>query len=464
MSFVFYDTETTGTDTWYDQILQFAAIKTDDDLNPVETFEMRCRLAPHIVPAPGAMRVTGVKASMLADPATPCHYDMIRAVQAKFFDWSPAMFIGHNSLEFDEDIFRQALYKTLHPPYLTLTDGNCRSDTLRMLHACGRFAPNAIAIPLNEKNKQTFKLGLIAEANGFENHNAHDALGDVEATVFLSRLVRDKAPDIWSNFMRFSRKPAIVDYITAESVFCWTEIYFGVSYSYLVSVIGQNQENPNEWYVYDLAVAPEELTHLASSDLEKRLAKSVKPVRVLKANGVPILFPADEAPADCKGRDRGLAELERRAELLANDQNLRERLIAAYQARKEEYEKSPHVERQIYDGFFDADNGLMNAFHRAPWADRKAIVDQFNDQRLKTIGYRLIHSEMPEALGDDLRLAHDVELAQRISVEGVDLPWLTIPRALAELEGLIEAALEDERQFLIEHRDFLAERLALVAR
>ena len=33
MPFVFYDTETTGTDTDFDQILQFAAIKTDDELN-----------------------------------------------------------------------------------------------------------------------------------------------------------------------------------------------------------------------------------------------------------------------------------------------------------------------------------------------------------------------------------------------------------------------------------------------
>ncbi len=30
MSFVFYDTETTGTDTTFDQILQFAAILTDE--------------------------------------------------------------------------------------------------------------------------------------------------------------------------------------------------------------------------------------------------------------------------------------------------------------------------------------------------------------------------------------------------------------------------------------------------
>jgi len=35
MGFVFYDTETTGTNTAFDQILQFAAVRTDDDLGEV---------------------------------------------------------------------------------------------------------------------------------------------------------------------------------------------------------------------------------------------------------------------------------------------------------------------------------------------------------------------------------------------------------------------------------------------
>ena len=38
MSFVFYDTETTGTNTTFDQILQFGAIKTDHDLNEIDRF------------------------------------------------------------------------------------------------------------------------------------------------------------------------------------------------------------------------------------------------------------------------------------------------------------------------------------------------------------------------------------------------------------------------------------------
>jgi exodeoxyribonuclease-1 len=46
MAFVFYDTETTGTDPAFDQILQFGAIRTDDDLNEIDWFEVRCRLQP----------------------------------------------------------------------------------------------------------------------------------------------------------------------------------------------------------------------------------------------------------------------------------------------------------------------------------------------------------------------------------------------------------------------------------
>ena len=36
MTFVFYDTETTGLDSAFDQILQFAAIVTDDAFNTLE--------------------------------------------------------------------------------------------------------------------------------------------------------------------------------------------------------------------------------------------------------------------------------------------------------------------------------------------------------------------------------------------------------------------------------------------
>ncbi len=103
MAFVFYDTETTGSETFYDQILQFAAIKTDDSLNEVDRFEIRCRIQRHILPSPGALKVTGISLEQLSDPVLPSHFEMAASIHEKLTAWSPAIFVGYNSLEFDED-------------------------------------------------------------------------------------------------------------------------------------------------------------------------------------------------------------------------------------------------------------------------------------------------------------------------------------------------------------------------
>jgi exodeoxyribonuclease-1 len=63
LSFIFYDTETSGLSSAFDQILQFAAIRTDDDLNETGRFEIRSRLLPYVVPSPQAMLVTGPRSA-----------------------------------------------------------------------------------------------------------------------------------------------------------------------------------------------------------------------------------------------------------------------------------------------------------------------------------------------------------------------------------------------------------------
>ena len=131
MPYVFYDTETTDVSTAFAQILQFAAIKTDDDLHEIDRFEIRCRLLPHVIPSPKALLVTGISPETLTDPALPTHYQAVREIRQKLMEWSPAVFIGYNSIAFDEELLRQALFQTLHPAYLTNTKGNQRSDAMR---------------------------------------------------------------------------------------------------------------------------------------------------------------------------------------------------------------------------------------------------------------------------------------------------------------------------------------------
>lgn len=231
MPYVFYDTETTGTETAFDQILQFAAIRTDDDLREQERFNIRCRVLPHIVPSPGALRATKISPAMLTDPALPSHYEAMRQIRAKLLEWSPATFIGFNSIQFDETLLRQAFFQTLHPAYLTNTDGNARSDAMRVAHAVSVYAPGGIAVPADDRGRETFRLEKLAPANGYNHDEAHEAMADVEATLYMARLMRERAPDIWRAMDRVTAKAAVREYVAAQPIFSMTECYYGRAYS-----------------------------------------------------------------------------------------------------------------------------------------------------------------------------------------------------------------------------------------
>ena len=296
MSFVFYDTETTGTNTAFDQILQFGAIKTDHELRELDRFEIRCSLLPYVVPSPGAMRVTGVTVDQLIDPDLPSHYQMVRAIKAKLDEWSSAIFIGHNSMTFDEHLLRQALYKTLHAPYLTNTNGNSRSDSLRIMQAVNLFQPGILSVPVNEKGRSIFKLDMLAPANGHNHVAAHDAMGDVEAMIHMCRIIAERAGGHWSNFVRFAQKAAVLDFAEQDEVFSLTDIFFGKVYSWMVTNLGPNPDNGSQLLVFNLAIDPDQLADLPDDELINRLATTPKPVRALRANACPCVLSYDDTP------------------------------------------------------------------------------------------------------------------------------------------------------------------------
>jgi exodeoxyribonuclease I len=461
MAFVFYDTETTGTDPTFDQILQFAAIRTDFQLNELDRFEIRCRLLPHIVPAPGAMHVTKVPAAQLFDSSLHSHYEMTCRIRDQLLAWSPALFIGYNSLQFDEHLLRQAFYKSLHPPYLTNTNGNSRSDALRIVQAASLFAPQALAFPTGHDGEIVFKLDRVAPLNGFAHDRAHDAIADVEATIFLCRRLIDKAPDLWSAFMRFSQKAAVCDHVVAEPIFCLSDFYFGGPYSWLVTVIGSHPDNSSEFYVYNLDIDPACLAELSDEDLSQRLDTSPKPVRRLKANACPIIMPLENAPAIARAAQLGIDELTRRAEYLSGNTYFCERLIRAFQSTRQEPLPSPHLEHQLYDGFFPKeDEALAQQFHTVPWEQRLALIANFKDRRLKKIGQRLIYLERPELMPATNRAQYERAIASRIVRDDPEVPWLTLPKAMAHLHDLIADADPDHLAFLYDYRGHLADRLA----
>jgi exodeoxyribonuclease-1 len=439
MAFVFYDTETTGISTGFDQILQFAAIRTDDDLKEVDRIEMRCRLHPHVVPSPGALAVTGMTIDKLLDEALPCHYEMIREIRTKLIDWTPATFIGYNSLRFDEELLRKALFRTLHAPYLTNTGGNCRADAFVLVQLASEFAPECLKLPTSDKGKLVFKLDQVAPLNGFNHSNAHDALADVQATIHLAHCVRERAPGLWQRFLQFATKASAQQFLEEQDAVLLTEFYFNRPYHYVVAAIGPEPGNAAAVLALDLQHDLNWLVSLPFDDLVTWLGKSPKKVRKVRTNACPSIAALADVPANMLG-GLGRDEIAHRAAWLRGDAALKARLIEAAMATAIDYEDSPYVEEQIYSGGFvpRSDEALMETFHEVPWEERPAIVEQMKDERLRYHGRLLIHELHPELLQDDHRHGVDALIWERLLTEEAPKDtWTSLHKALADTEQMI---------------------------
>ena len=460
MSFVFYDTETTGTNVAFDQILQLAAIKADSELVEVDRFEIRSRLLPYVVPSPGAMRVTGLTVGDLTNPEFPSHYAMARAICEKLRSWSPAIFLGFNSLSFDEHLLRQTLYQTLHGPYLTNRNGNCRADALRFMQATSIFAPGVLSVPVDENGRSIFKLDKLAPANGFNHESAHNALGDVEATLYLCRLVFERAPDLWSSLVQYTKRATVVDFVTSEPLFSVTDFYANHAYSWGVTFIGESPEITTDLLVFDLYHDPVEFNSLPDGDLLARLSQVPRPVRRVRSNAAPIIRPLEDAPSFVSTAGIPLDVLEGRVSYLQQNEELRTRLCTLFVQTRSVREPSPHVEEQLYGRYCSrADEDTMERFHAVPWEERLALLQAIEDDRFRKLGKRLIFVERPDLFSEAERAATNIAIARRLSNDKATMPWKTLSQALQEADDLIANARDAEAAHLKSHRMYLATRL-----
>ncbi|WP_408589300.1 exonuclease domain-containing protein [Novosphingobium sp.] len=455
MGFVFYDTETTGTDKFFDQILQFAAIKTDENLNELDRFEIRCCLLPHIVMAPGAMLVTGVTIEQATNPNLPTHYSMVRAIRKKLLEWSPAIFVGYNSMAFDEELLRQAQYQTLHNPYLTQRQGNGRADAMMLTKAIAQFAPECLNIPIKANGRPVFKLDQVAPANGFDHRNAHDAMADVEAVIHLCRMAADGASSEWSNFIRFSQKAATEAFLMEGEPLLVTEFFgFGGQKHYPVIRIGADAEQSAKHLCYDLSHDPNEFRSLSDAALLDCFANKPKPLRKVKSNAAPTLRALEDAPAWCLG-NLTKSEVINRAEGVLADTAFVDRLIAIYEESKTVYADSEHVEQQIYSGFpTPPDEALMETFHATPWAERHQLIPQFTDNRLSLLATRLIYFEDPSHLPQALRQDVRSHIQSRVNFEG-ECKWGTVAKAIAECDEKLPSATSEQVEMLQRYKAHL---------
>jgi exodeoxyribonuclease-1 len=429
--FVFYDYETTGISPEYDQPLQFAAIITDLEFNEIERVDIRCQLSPHILPAPKALHVTGVNPNQLLNNNLPTAFEFAQTIQEFTQKWAPAIWIGYNTIQFDEKIMRQMFYQNLQPNiFATQFFDNSRLDVMKMVFAVFAENPDILEWPINEKGKINFKLDQLAPANGFKSHNAHDALGDVEATIFIFNIIKTKAPELYEQLIETRNKSYNLRLLSSFKPVEVTFRFGGHLPKTYTGCLCSIPSSNNRVGFFDLDQSDPMDVILGNNDLiEAAMQKSPQRIRNIAINQADTIRPAKNTNAEW---DHICAVIEENIDFR---KTVSECIIDRYESDENDDEKT--IEQKIYGGFYsNEDKSILEQFQLASWEERLNLLPRFSDERLIQLGRRLIAFNAPELLTTKEKDAFDTYLKNKWENEDEKSNWTTVSKIKDQLKDL----------------------------
>jgi len=274
-SFLWYDLETWGICPRRSRIAQFAAQRTDLELNPIgEPVMLWAAPALDLLPSPQAALVTGLDPCDIAERGLR-EAECIAAIHAEMREPGTCS-VGWNTLRFDDEFIRYGLYRNFFDPYeREWADGNSRWDLLdfaRLVHA---LRPEGIEWPRHEDGSPSFRLEHLAAANGIAHYAAHDALSDVQATLDVARLLRARQPRLWAYHLEFRRKDrarTLLDPVRGEPVLHVTSRFPGRrGGAGIVLPLAEHPSAPNQIIVCELHEDPAALIELPPEAIVERV-------------------------------------------------------------------------------------------------------------------------------------------------------------------------------------------------
>ena len=446
-NYVFYDFETCSSNVSYGQIIEAAAVLVNDNFQELDRFESRCKLSPGIIPEAMALLVNKTSSKMLKE-RNLSHYQMIRQMMDKFNQWKNSIFIGYNSVEFDEEFLRRTLFKNLEYPYLTVTNGNERGDLLGLARAAHLYYPDCIKTPISDKNNPLFKLERLAPMNNIKHDKAHSAMGDVLASIGIAKLLYKKAPNVWKASLMTTNKDKCLQIIKEETLFCTNFFYGGKAIPFVLTYLCQHPWNYA--FCFDLKADPSYYFNLSIQELKKEIfyAKP-KVMRTIKHKKHPIIMNASYGINFDNYKQLGLSKLKERAELIRENKDFANKVSSILEddiREKQELDSQLDVyaEESIYKKFATKeDSAIMPEFHKVDWKDKFSVLQKFKDERFQYFGKKILYEESPESLPkNEYNLIHK-EIASRVLSTNKE-KWNTIPRTYSEIDTLRNKFKEDK--------------------
>jgi exodeoxyribonuclease-1 len=273
--FSFCDTETSGIDTQLDQILQFANIFTDADLNIEEDTisNIICRPRPDIVPHPKAFLTHHLDIDILNAEGVN-EFVLARKVQNAFVSSDKIGISGYNTGKFDDEMFRNLFFRNMKGMYdHEWKGGNFRFDVLKLIQLVYALRPELLNWKLKEDGKTSLKLADMAPANGILHENAHDALSDVLATIGLAKKVKESNGRIFDYALGMSMAGNVMNLLNAREPILHISSLYGMdnNITTMIYPLIKDKANIKKYHCVDLRTDPKILLELSPEDIRKYL-------------------------------------------------------------------------------------------------------------------------------------------------------------------------------------------------
>ena len=469
-TFLWYDLETFGRDPRWDRIAQFAAIRTDLDLEPVsDPIVLYGRISPDYLPDPEACLITGLT------PRRTAREGLVEAELARqlyqHMSVPGTCSAGFNSIRFDDEFVRNLFYRSFLDPYRReYAEGNSRWDVLNLARMAHDLRPEGISWQYDQEGVPQFRLESLTAANGIDHTGAHEALADVEATIALARLIRQHQPRLFDYYLSLRSKDAVRRLVNLEEprplVLTSSLFTRPGGCTTVVWPLTVHPDRSNEVIVFDLREDPQPLWELPVDEIRRRTFTSREnlgdqtriPLTGLAVNRIPAVSPLSALSSEAAQRLQiDIAQVTERAHALAAHPELATRIRRVYSA-PDHRESYADPDLGIYSGGFfgDADRIVFESIHHSTPEELTERPPSFSDPRGPEMLRRYLGRNYPHVLTGDAQrqwqrfcarrlLAPEYEKAQdfgnyRRRIRALqDRPERT-PREIAVLRDLLDYA------------------------
>lgn len=463
-TFLWHDYETFGAEPRRDRPAQFAAIRTDAELNEIgEPIMLYCQPAPDYLPDPQACLITGITPQHCLQHGVPEHE--FAAAICEAFSEPGTVGVGYNTIRFDDEVTRFLFWRNMIDPYAREWQNGCgRWDLLDVVRMAYALRPDGIAWPRKEDGKPSFRLEDLTRANGLQHDAAHDALSDVRATIAMARLIRSRQPKLFDFCLELRRKDKVASEMGLHLERAQRPPVLHVSGMFpaergclaVVWPIASHPTNKNEVLVWDCRHDPSELFSLSVDAIRQRMFTRAAelpegmtrlPIKSVHLNKSPMLVGNLKTLKPEKAAQWEL-DLERcmaHARIAAAGPDMSAIWQQVFQ--REATAGATDVDEDLYGGFVSqGDRRKLESLRGESPARLGSARPSFEDRRLEELFFRYRARNFPDTLqGEDMQ-AWEAHRAARL-FDGAG-GARTIEQLFGEIDALSETADERAEEIL----------------